>query len=174
MSNAGTYTMTLPGPMIQKGFWLYVWRVTASDETEWLYVGRTGDNSSPNANAPFTRMGQHLSMSKHQNALRKRLEDHQIEVGKCSSFQLVAHGPIHPEVEGPEGSLREHLMALHKPLRDEVGAYERDLADALERVGYNVLNKVNWKRDGDGVRWKKIKHAFSEHFPKLDQQTNSA
>lgn len=28
---AGTYTLTLPGPMLQRGFWLYVWRVVAPD-----------------------------------------------------------------------------------------------------------------------------------------------
>lgn len=28
---AGTYALTLPGPMLQRGFWLYVWRVVAPD-----------------------------------------------------------------------------------------------------------------------------------------------
>ena len=163
----GTYTLTLPGRMLQRGFWLYVWRVEAPDGTEWLYVGRTGDNSSPNAGAPYARMGQHLGSLKNQNALRARLKDQGIAAEECVVFHLVAHGPIYLEIVKSDGAHRDGLMQRHRPLRDEVGAYERELALALRKAGYNVLNTVRWKKDGVPETWALIKSAFSSHFPKL-------
>jgi hypothetical protein len=155
--------------MLQRGFWLYVWRVEAPDGTEWLYVGRTGDNSSPNASAPYTRMGQHLGSLKNQNALRARLKDQGIDAEECLAFDLVAHGPIHLKIVRSEGAHRDGLMLRHIPLRDEVGAYERDLALALQKAGYNVLNTVGWKKDGVPETWALIRNAFSAHFPKLSE-----
>jgi hypothetical protein len=64
--------MTLPGPTLQRGFWLSVWQVeTPKDEI--LYVGHTGHNSSPHATAPYSRMGQISVFVKTQNTLRKNL-----------------------------------------------------------------------------------------------------
>ena len=37
---ASLHRLTLPGPMLQRGFWLYVWRVQ-TPKGERLYVGRT-------------------------------------------------------------------------------------------------------------------------------------
>ena len=54
-SLASLHRLTLPGPMLQRGFWLYVWRVQ-TPKGERLYVGRTGDSSSPHATAPYTRV----------------------------------------------------------------------------------------------------------------------
>ena len=71
---ASLHRLTLPGPMLQRGFWLYVWRVQ-TPMGERLYVGRTGDSSSPHATAPYTRMGQHLGFSKAQNSLRRLLSE---------------------------------------------------------------------------------------------------
>lgn len=169
MTAPSTHRLTLPGPMLQRGFWLYVWRVEVPDGGEWLYVGRTGDNSSPNASAPYTRMGQHLGVIANQNALRARLRDRDIKAENCLAFHLVAHGPLHPEIAKGEGKPRAELMDLHRPLRDEVGAYERDLALALEQAGYRVLNTVKWKHHGEPARWKLIKEAFAEDFPRLSQ-----
>lgn len=162
-----THCLTLPGAMLRRGFWLYVWRVEDAEGGEWLYVGRTGDNSSPHASAPYTRMGQHLGTMKNQNALRARLRDHGIEAEDCRAFHLVSHGPLHPEVTKQDGLDREALMELHKPYRDEVGAHERDLALALKAAGYRVLNTVNCKWTGNADRWQQIRAAFAEHFPRL-------
>jgi len=167
-----THVLTLPGPMLRRGFWLYVWRVvTPADEV--LYVGRTGDNSSPHATAPYTRMGQHLGSISTQNALRKHLEKRKVPLEACA-FHLVSHGPLYDEVEKTEGATREALMAAHRPLRDIVGAMEKALADDLAAAGYAVLNTVNCKWPLDAGLWAPVRAAFAEHFPKLNSIQETA
>ena len=161
-----TLTMTLPGPMLSRGFWLYVWRVK-SPSGEKLYVGRTGDNSSPYATAPYTRMGQHLGFSKAQNSLRRLLTDQGILPEECDSFELIAHGPIFPEVSGHDDLDRSALMELHVPPRNSVGALERELATRLKDAGYDVLNTVRWRHEQDEELWAKVRDEFAKHFPKL-------
>ena len=151
--------------MLQRGFWLYVWRVE-TPKGEMLYVGRTGDNSSPHATAPYTRMGQHLGFSKNQNALRKHLVKQGVVPEQCKAFHLISHGPIYPEVE--KGAfLRSVLMSHHMPFRNLCGAMEKALADELKQAGYNVLNEVKWRHPYDEEVWKTVSSAFCEYFPKL-------
>lgn len=157
--------MTLPGAMLQRGFWLYVWRVE-TPKGEMLYVGRTGDNSSPHATAPYTRMGQHLGFAENQNALRKHLKRHNIEPEECGSLQLIAHGPVHGEIIRTTGT-RDDWMKAHIPLRNTVGAMEKALADDLCSAGYTVLNTVNCKWALDSAAWLPVRAAFAQEFPKL-------
>lgn len=152
--------------MLKRGFWLYVWRVQ-TPEGEKLYVGRTGDNSSPHATAPYTRMGQHLGFAKNQNSLRRLLLERGINPEACESFELIAHGPIFPEVEGHKELERSVLMERHVPVRNIVGAMERELATALSQAGYDVMNKVSWKHPHDVALWQTVRDEFSTHFPKL-------
>jgi hypothetical protein len=168
MVGAATHFLTLPGPMLRRGFWLYVWRVE-TPRGEMLYVGRTGDNSSPNATAPYTRMGQHLGFMKSQNALRKHLANLNINVEDCDAFHLVAHGPIYPEVKRVDGADRGTLMKAHTPIRNLVGAMEKALADELTAAGYRVLNAVSWRHSHDPMVWKIVREAFAVEFPKLSQ-----
>jgi hypothetical protein len=49
------YAMSFDGALLGRGFWLYVWRIT-DDSRSALYVGRTGDSSSPHASSPFKRI----------------------------------------------------------------------------------------------------------------------
>lgn len=165
MTPPATHTLTLPGPMLRRGFWLYVWRVE-TPAGEMLYVGRTGDNSSPHATAPYTRMGQHLGAIQTQNALRKHLERRGVELTACA-FHLVSHGPLYPEVEKTEGAERAALMAAHLPVRDIVGAMEKALADDLSAAGYDVLNTVKWKPPLDPVLWVPVREAFAREFSRL-------
>jgi hypothetical protein len=51
-----TYMIALDGGVLRRGFWLYVWEVIAPTREGFLYVGRTGDSSSANAQSPFNRM----------------------------------------------------------------------------------------------------------------------
>ncbi|MGQ3354438.1 MAG: hypothetical protein ACT6XY_03810 [Phreatobacter sp.] len=169
----GTYKLTLPPAMLQRGFWLYAWRVVAPDGSELVYVGRTGDNSSPNASPAYIRMGQHLGSAETQNALRKHLRNRGIAPESCRSFELVAHGPIYPEVEKPESFshedklLRLQLMEKHIPLRDIVGSMEKQLALDLKAAGYALLNTVKWSHTIDPELWKPVRAAFEPHFPRL-------
>lgn len=145
--------------MIQRGFWLYVWRI-ASPAGELLYVGRTGDSSSANAASPFTRMGQHLSTNPRQNMVRKRLEGRGVSPETCTSFDLIAHGPIFDETKD---------WQTHKERRDVVAALEKELAESLKLSGYEVLNEVKSRHDLDVRRWATVREAFSVHFPRLSE-----
>jgi hypothetical protein len=166
--SAALHRLTLPGPMLQRGFWLYVWRI-AAPSGPLHYVGRTGDNSSPHAAAPFTRMGQHLGMSVNSNALRRNLISKGVTPEDCANFDLIAYGPIYPQVDH-DGSERDTLMARHKPLRDQVGAMEKRLCDGLKDASYDVMNTVNckWVLSTEGEeKWSVAKQAFRQDFPAL-------
>jgi hypothetical protein len=163
---AELHTLTLPGPMLQRGFWLYVWRID-TPKGERLYVGRTGDSSSPKATAPYTRMGQHLGFAKASNSLRRLLTENGIEPEECFEYDLISYGPIFPEIGLSEGQDRDRQMELHKPVRDRMAALERDLRDALVDAGYSVLNVVRSKARPDTEKWLEVLDAFSANFPKL-------
>jgi hypothetical protein len=173
MIGIGTFRLTLPGPMLRRGFWLYIWRVILADKRELLYVGRTGDNSSPNASPPYIRMGQHLGSIKNQNALRSHLIKRGVKPEECRAFDLIAHGPIYAEVVKPndfdhaDKVARLTLMKSHLPLRNIVGAMEKRLAGELSAAGYTVVNTVRWPHTVEDVEWLPIRQAFAEDFPKL-------
>ena len=126
-----------------------------------LYVGMTGDGSSPNAQSPFRRLGQHLGTNKHANALARHLKKRKIEAAECRALELVAYGPIMPEADG---------MEQHRPLRAKVAALEKALSDALALAGYEVLNAVQCRTSPDEQLWNEMLTAFSERFPGLRSQ----
>ena len=167
-TTASLYRLTLPGPMLQRGFWLYVWRVQ-TPKGERLYVGRTGDSSSPHATAPYTRMGQHLGFSKTQNSLRRLLIEAGVEPESCNQFDLISYGPIFPEIGMTKAQLRHEQMVLHTPVRDQMAALEKKLRDALVAAGYPVLNVVHSKKQFDVDHWEAVRIAFAEHFPEIGQ-----
>ena len=125
-----SYSMSFDGHLLARGFWLYVWDIRGSSSRQ-LYVGRTGDTSSPNAQSPFCRIGQHLDPRPNAkgNALARQLARAGIDSSTCS-FEMTAVGPIFPEQESFEE---------HKPLRDQMAALERALADRLRDRKYEVL-----------------------------------
>lgn len=165
-SSASMHCLSLPGPMLQRGFWLYVWRVQ-TPKGERHYVGRTGDSSSPHATAPYTRMGQHLGFSKAANSLRRLLTEAGVEPETCSQFDLVSYGPIFPEIGMTKDQIRADQMLLHNPVRDKMAALEKRLRDALVAAGYPVLNVVHSRKQCDAAQWKAVRDAFTEHFPNL-------
>ena len=155
--SASTHRLKFPGAMTERGFWLYVWRITSDKGQELLYVGRTGDSGSPRASSPFTRMGQHLGTNEKNNAIRRHLENKGVKPEACA-FEMVAHGPLFPEAK----DRTEHV----KP-RDVVAALEKELAETLLRGGYKVLNNVKSKKALDTDLWDEVCAAFAVHFPKL-------
>jgi hypothetical protein len=167
-TTASLHRLTLPGQMLQRGFWLYVWRVQ-TPKGERLYVGRTGDSSSPRATAPYTRMGQHLGFSKAANSLRRLLNEAGVEPETCAQFDLISYGPIFPEIGMTKDQLRADQMLLHKPVRDQMAALEKKLRDALAATGHQVLNVVHSKKQFDATHWEAVRIAFAEHFPEIGQ-----
>lgn len=149
------------GGILKRGFWLYVWEITAPSGEHVHYVGRTGDNSSINAQSPFARMGQHLGYADTSCMLRKHLKKRTIEPNQCH-LRLIAQGPMHEEV----AEQYEHYRR-----RDHVAAMERELADAMVKVGYDVLNTVRSKATLDRAAFAIVLEAFAEHLPKLRQQS---
>ena len=168
-------TLEFPGHMTKRGFSLYVWEIKHPTKGKLLYVGRTGDSSSPNASSPIRRMGQHFHPVNKGNTLYSWLKSDKycVEPESCTSFKLFSYGPLSKEVK-PDGSepkdkagKRKALMCRHKPLRDVVGALEKALADNLRKVGYEVMNPVPGKSDTESHDWHEVLAAFKRPFPKL-------
>ena len=147
--------------MNQRGFWLYVWKIQ-TPKGELLYVGRTGDNASPNAASPIGRMGHHLDAKNLGNTLRHHLQHNETNPEECGQFELIAYGPIFPE---------EDTWEKHVPLRDIMAALEKKLSDSLH-VNHTVLNKVDSKKRLDAHRWEQFREAIAAHFRDLQTATD--
>jgi hypothetical protein len=158
--------LSLPGSMLARGFWLYVWEVTTEPGERWLYIGRTGDSSSCNAQSPFARLSQHLGTNQNSNSLRKNLKKAGIETDRCRSFRLTAYGPVLRE---------ERTKEKHDRSRDIVAGLERELRDALHDAGYQVLNEVHSHKDVNESERRRVLRAFAKEFPRLaSRNTRSA
>src|SRR5206468_142779 len=142
------------GGILGRGFWLYVWEITAPDANPVYYVGRTGDSSSIKAQSPFNRMGQHLGFNVNSNVLRRHLEKRGLRPEECR-FNLVTHGPLFDEV----ATIDEHRIA-----RDMIAAMEKALADVMCAVGYDVINRVSCRKPLDNGRFLAVRQAFALHF----------
>jgi hypothetical protein len=148
--------MSFDGSVLARGFWLYVWDIRGSS-TRRLYVGRTGDSSSPNAQSPFKRIGQHLDPSPNAkgNALGRQLKGAGIDPLKCK-FKMVAIGPVFPE---------QDTMEQHKPMRDQVAALERALADFLKQQVYDVLGSHPRRVEPDEQLFAQVRNIVESKFP---------
>ncbi len=151
------HELSFDGSLLKRGFWLYVWEITAPDGEALYYVGRTGDSSSKNAQSPFTRIGQHLGFNARSNPLRRHLLARGVDPDECR-FRFVAHGPIAEEAEEPDE---------HRRRRDDVAAFERELAKAMGEAGYLVINTVASRKPLDAERFRGIRAAFAVYFPGL-------
>lgn len=152
------HQLSLPGAMLARGFWLYVWEVTTATGEQWLYIGRTGDSSSPNAQSPFSRLSQHLSRNPKSNALWRNLMNAGVDADTCTSFELYCYGPILEECA---------TMELHRPARDTMAGLEKGLCNALHAAGYRVLNEVRSRHPIDESMMADVRNAFSGKFEKL-------
>jgi hypothetical protein len=152
------HQLSLPGAMLARGFCLYVWEVTTASGDKWLYVGRTGDSSSPNAQSPFSRLSQHLSQNPKSNALRRNLMRAGVDADLCQSFELSCYGPILPEGAS---------MDKHRPSRDIMAGLEKGLRDALHTAGYQLLNEVKSRHPIDESLMVGVLKAFAERFSRL-------
>ncbi|MFZ2631710.1 MAG: hypothetical protein WA081_06050 [Desulfosalsimonadaceae bacterium] len=126
------FEMGFEGEVLQRGFWLYVWEIVCGQKV-YLYVGRTGDSSSPHASSPFNRIGQHLDPREKAkgNSLAKRLKEAGVNP-KTSKFRMLALGPLFPEQESFEA---------HKPYRDQMATLEYETTAYLREKQFTVLGK---------------------------------
>ncbi|TLM69244.1 MAG: hypothetical protein FDZ69_00285 [Deltaproteobacteria bacterium] len=152
------HELNFNGSLLSRGFWLYVWEITASDGCHYYYVGRTGDSSTVNAQSPFSRLSQHLGMNPKSNALRRHLDRAGVNPEACINFRLVSCGPLLAEAADED---------THRRSRDMVAAMEKALADAMAAAGYAMLNKVHCRKVLDEPLFDKVLAEFAEHFSKL-------
>ena len=153
------HEVSFRGGILQRGFWLYVWEITAPEGRSLYYVGRTGDSSSTNAQSPFNRMGQHLGFAANSCMLRRHLVNRSVQPEDCS-FRLVALGPLQAESTAS-------TRAEHDERRDVVAAMEKALAEALSAAGCVVMNSVASRKHLDRSRFEQVLTAFTEAFPQL-------
>ncbi|WP_368413116.1 hypothetical protein [Dongia sp.] len=154
------HEISFNGSILQRGFWLYVWEVKSKKGDLWYYVGRTGDNSSHNAQSPFNRMGQHLGFAENSSMLRRHLAKKKVDPVRCS-FRLIAVGPIYPEEMKIDG---------HWKRRDLVAAMEKALADEMTKAGYQVMNSVKSRIRLDARRYAKVRRVFRSKLSKLPEK----
>lgn len=157
--SASTQIVQFDGQFLSRGFWLYAWEVSLPSDTTIVYVGRTGDSSSPHAQSPFNRMGQHLGRAVNSSMLRNHLDKQGADPDQCR-YRLIAHGPVLPEVATKE-------MADHKVSRDVVAAMEKQLATDLKDAGYDVVNTVTSKKLLDPDLYAPVRAAFAKELTGL-------
>ena len=144
--------------MLERGFWFYLIRVKAP-EAVFFYVGRTGDNSSPNAASPFSRIGQHLDFRPNVkgNSLARNLSSVGVTPSK-SEFRMVAVGPLFPE---------ESEFSAHTAPRDALAALERDVAQELKARGHSVLGSHASRTDPHPDLLARVLAALEARLPEL-------
>jgi len=88
--NMRLHRLKFTGAILERGFWLYAWRVF-SGEREFFYVGRTGDSSSKFAASPFSRLSQHLDIRSKASAnmLLRHVRRLKLDPLACE-FELLA------------------------------------------------------------------------------------
>jgi hypothetical protein len=154
-----TFAVTLDGALLRRGFYLYVWKITPPDGEQVLYVGRTGDSSSPNAQSLFNRLGQNLGTLATSSMVRNNLEKRGIDPTQCQ-FEMIGYGPIFDEVPNKD-------MEAHKAIRDKAGAAEKKLAEDLKTAGYDVMNDVRCSAPLDEEVYEPVRAAFAAKFAAL-------
>ena len=152
--------MTFDGHLLDRGFWLYVWEIKGP-VSHHVYVGRTGDSSSAHASSPFKRIGQHLDPSPNAkgNALGKQLHRAGVNFAECS-FEMVAVGPIYPE----QSDFDEHV-----PIRNQMAALERAIADELKQRGYDVLGTHPRRGSPDQAVLQQLVGLLNPTFPPITE-----
>jgi len=153
--------MTFAGHLLKRGFWLYVWDIKGP-MSHHVYVGRTGDSSSPYASSPFKRIGQHLEHGPNAkgNALGRQLRQAGVNCEECA-FEMVAIGPIFPE----QASFADHI-----PVRNQMAGLERGLADELRQRGYVVLGVHPMSGCPDQSLMEEIRLLLNPRFPVIPSQ----
>ena len=142
-----THELKFSGALIERGFWLYVWRVSHKNERV-LYVGRTGDSSSKYAASPFNRLGQHLDIRPNAtaNTLLRNIRARGFDPLVCE-YHLISIGPLYPE---------QNNIEEHRKYRDLISPLESALAQYLKDNGHEVVGSHPKPKTKDDALFKKI------------------
>jgi hypothetical protein len=160
MAELPSYSMRFSGRLLKRGFWLYIWNISAGKQ-RYLYIGRTGDSSSPNAASPFQRIGHHLDSRSNAkaNSMARQLKGRHVDPLNCE-FEMTAIGPLFEE----QGSFE-----AHKPIRDRVGALEFALAKELEKRGYTVIWNHSSNELPERDLWMEVCQVVDKRFPNIKE-----
>ncbi len=149
------HRLEFSGAILERGFWLYAWRISAGDDVV-FYVGRTGDSSSKFAASPFSRLGQHLDVrpKASANMLLRNIRKAGLEPEACK-YELVAFGPLFAE---------QSTLEAHRKYRDRIAPLERALADLMTQRGFRVLGKHGPLGSPEPLLLRQIEQAFHAEF----------
>lgn len=149
------HRVSFPGAILERGFWLYVWRISCGSK-EFYYVGRTGDSSSQFASSPFSRLGQHLDIRPNANAntLLRHVRSQGLDPLDCA-FELQAYGPLFPE---------QPTLDLHRKYRDQIAPLETVLAELIKEMGFNVVGVHGKPRCAPEELRREVERVFQEAF----------
>ncbi|HTE52126.1 MAG TPA: hypothetical protein VK698_14835 [Kofleriaceae bacterium] len=109
-----SYAMTFDGALPQRGFWLYIWRVIDGERSV-LYVGRTGDISSPHASSPFKRIGHHLDAGPNAKGNARHSLWMAAETLVSAGPQVVCKSAFEGSHLVPERPVPPHVLLLGVP-----------------------------------------------------------
>ena len=139
------------GALLERGFWLYVWRIECQERV-YFYVGRTGDSSSKFAASPFSRLSQHLDVRQTAaaNMLMRHVRRLKLDPLACD-FELLAFGPLFPE---------QPTLELHRKYRDRIAPLEAALATHLRSEGFEVVGNHSTKGAVDRQLLAEVQRAF--------------
>ncbi|MCB2203582.1 hypothetical protein KQI65_02445 [bacterium] len=151
-----SYTMSFDGAVLTRGFWLYVWDIRGPSG-RYIYVGRTGDSSSPNAASPFHRVGQHLDFSENAkgNSMSRQLMALKVRPEDCR-FEMTAIGPLFPEQKNWD---------KHVPYRDRTAGLEKAIAVTLNGRGYTILGSHHSNAALDMKLFPEVLEVLDRKFP---------
>jgi hypothetical protein len=153
---AQAWELSLPPQLLQRGFWIYVWKVVGPHDEQLCYVGMTGDVTRV-AQSPFGRVTSTLGNNKNANTLRAALHARGVDPEHCKGLTLAAYGPLYDA-----NDTENYMEHWHK-----VRALERALFDALKEEGFVPVNKrrPSGRPDYDANLFVAIRSAFASHFP---------
>jgi hypothetical protein len=121
----------LPPILLQRGFWIYVWKISRRHFAPSFYIGMMGDTGSYRAQSPMNRVAAHIGNNKRSNALLRYLGRRGIVLHTCDKLEFGAYGPI-----GEVPAERE----AYRRARGRIAALEKALWLEFKSSGAEMVN----------------------------------
>jgi hypothetical protein len=152
------YQVELPPQILQRGFWIYAWKIRGPSSENLCYVGMTGDNTGV-AQSAFNRASAHFGFNENANQIRKRLAEKGFEPEQCQTIRFLVYGPIFPYTHSEPNTPTFH------DCRRKVASLENTLWHLFEEGGYIMLNKEPNTGSGlDQEIWEQAEAIFAKHI----------